>query len=148
MSAITIALLHPTQSVPVQSWSFEPESVIRIGRSNSNDVVVYSAVVSRHHIELRNNGSGWEIVSFGSNGTYVDNQLITQKPVEDGMIVRLGNSGPKLQIRLGFDPNARLRKAGESRSNAQSDEASKQTFLTERQAKKFEENPNTDLDLN
>lgn len=148
MSAITIALLHPTQSVPVQSWSFEPESVIRIGRSNSNDVVVYSAVVSRHHIELRNNGSGWEIVSFGSNGTYVDNQLITQKPVEDGMIVRLGNSGPKLQIRLGFDPNARLRKAGELRSNAQSDEASKQTFLTERQAKKIEENPNTDLDLN
>uniref|UniRef100_A0ACD5GUY7 FHA domain-containing protein n=1 Tax=Desertifilum tharense IPPAS B-1220 TaxID=1781255 RepID=A0ACD5GUY7_9CYAN len=104
MSAITISLLHPTQAIPVQSWSFEPESVIRIGRSNSNDVVVYSAVVSRHHIELQNNGSGWEIISFGSNGTYINNELISRKPVEDGMVVRLGNSDSKLQIRLGSIP--------------------------------------------
>ncbi|MBD2310480.1 FHA domain-containing protein [Desertifilum sp. FACHB-1129] len=148
MSAITISLLHPTQAIPVQSWSFEPESVIRIGRSNSNDVVVYSAVVSRHHIELQNNGSGWEIISFGSNGTYINNELISRKPVEDGMVVRLGNSGPKLQIRLGADPKARLRRAGEARSLSPSEEASKQTFLTERKSKKPEQTPNTDLDLN
>lgn len=97
---ITLTLLHPTQSVAVQSWAFEAESVVRIGRSNDNDVIIYSAVVSRHHVELWNNPSGWEIINFGANGTYVENQLITQMPVIDGMVIRLGNSGPKLRIRV------------------------------------------------
>lgn len=97
---ITLTLLHPTQSVPVQSWAFEAESVVRIGRSNDNDVIIYSAVVSRHHVELWHSSSGWEIINFGANGTYVENQLITQMPVIDGMVIRLGNSGPKLRIRV------------------------------------------------
>lgn len=97
---ITLTLLHPLQSVPVQSWPFESESVIRIGRSTDNDVILYSAVVSRHHVELRRNGSGWQIVSLGANGTYIDGKRITQIPVVDGMIIRLASSGPKIQIHL------------------------------------------------
>ncbi|HAG80388.1 MAG TPA: phosphopeptide-binding protein [Cyanobacteria bacterium UBA11162] len=97
---ITLTLLHPLQSVPVQSWPFETESVIRIGRSTDNDVILYSAVVSRHHVELRRNGSGWEIVSLGANGTYIDGKRITQMPVVDGMIIRLASSGPKIRIHL------------------------------------------------
>lgn len=97
---ITLTLLHPLQSVPVQSWPFESESVIRIGRSTDNDVILYSAVVSRHHVELRRNGSGWQIVSLGANGTYIDGKRITQMSVVDGMIIRLASSGPKIQIHL------------------------------------------------
>ncbi len=97
---ITLTLLHPTQSIPVQSWSFESESVVRIGRSNDNDVIIYSAVVSRHHLELWNNPSGWEIINFGANGTYVDDKPIVQVSVVDGMTIRLGNSGPKIRIRV------------------------------------------------
>ncbi|HLO50714.1 MAG TPA: FHA domain-containing protein [Kamptonema sp.] len=97
---ITLTLLHPTQSVPVQSWSFESESVVRIGRATDNDVIIYSAVVSRHHVELWNNSSGWEIINFGANGTYVDDKLIAQVSVVDGMIIRLGNSGPKIRIQM------------------------------------------------
>jgi pSer/pThr/pTyr-binding forkhead associated (FHA) protein len=98
---ITLTLLHPIQSVPVQSWCFESESVVRIGRSNDNDVIIYSAVVSRHHVELWNNPSGWEIINFGANGTYVDDKSIAQVSVIDGMTIRLGNSGPKIRIRVG-----------------------------------------------
>lgn len=109
---ITLTLLHPLQSVPVQSWPFENESVIRIGRSTDNEVILYSAVVSRHHVEIRRNGSGWEIVSIGANGTYMDGKRITQLPVVDGMIIRLASSGPKLQIRIeGETPKARLKTA-------------------------------------
>ncbi len=97
---ITLTLLHPIQSVPVQSWCFESESVVRIGRSNDNDVIIYSAVVSRHHIELWNNPLGWEIINFGANGTYIDDQLIAQVLVVDGMTIRLGNSGPSIRIRV------------------------------------------------
>lgn len=101
--------MHPTQSVPVQSWTFESESVIRIGRANDNDVVIYSAVVSRHHVELWKDPSGWEIINFGANGTYVNGEPIVQVAVEDGTIVRLGNSGPKLQVTISEEEGGKVR---------------------------------------
>ena len=75
--------------------------MIRIGRSTDNEVILYSAVVSRHHVELRFDGAEWEIVNLGANGTYIDGKRIAQIPVDDGMIIRLASSGPKIQIRLG-----------------------------------------------
>ncbi|NES18875.1 MAG: FHA domain-containing protein [Symploca sp. SIO3E6] len=101
---ITLILLNPIQSLPSQRWTFAPKSVIRIGRSTDNDVVLYSAVVSRHHVELRlNDASRWEIISLGANGTYIDGRLITKMPVQDGMVIRLASSGPKIQIHVGGD---------------------------------------------
>ncbi|HEY9729561.1 MAG TPA: FHA domain-containing protein [Chroococcales cyanobacterium] len=129
---ITLTLLHPLQSVPVQSWPFENESLIRIGRSTDNEVILYSAVVSRHHVELRRNVSGWVIVSLGANGTYIDGKRITQMPVEDGMIVRLASSGPKIQIRLeGEIPTAKLKTALSKRASSPHKglDASKETFV-------------------
>jgi len=134
MSVITLSLMHPTQPVVIQSWSFEPDSVIKIGRAKDNDVVVHSSVVSRNHMELWQNGTDWEIINFGSNGTYVNDEQITQQPVSDGMIVRLGSSGPKIQIRLGvLDPNTKISKAGEKRSSGTGTgqpSKDRQTFLT------------------
>lgn len=98
---ITLILLHPLQSIPVQSWTFESESVVRIGRSADNEVVLYSAVVSRHHVEVRLNESGWQVISLGANGTYIDGKPIAKTPVVDGMVIRLASSGPKIQIRIG-----------------------------------------------
>jgi len=103
MSAITLTLLLPGKSVPVQNWTFETESLIRVGRAADNDVVLYSAVVSRHHLELRKNNHGWEAVNIGANGTYMDGEAIGQVSVTDGMIVRLASSGPKIQIHLETD---------------------------------------------
>lgn len=98
---ITLILLHPFQTVPVQSWSFESESAIRIGRATDNHVVLYSAVVSRHHVELRRQGNKWAIVNLGTNGTYVNGKPISEMALEDGVIIHLARSGPKIQIRLG-----------------------------------------------
>ncbi|MGH2412649.1 MAG: FHA domain-containing protein [Microcystaceae cyanobacterium] len=97
---ITLILLHPGQTVPVQNWTFETESIIRVGRSKDNDVILYSAVVSRHHLEIRRSGSGWELVNVGANGTYINEQPITTTLAVDGMIIRLASSGPKIQIRI------------------------------------------------
>lgn len=114
---ITLTWLHPFQSVPVQSWTFESESLVRIGRSTDNDVILYSAVVSRHHVELRLNNSGWEVVSLGANGTYVDAKPITKVPVVDGMVIRLASSGPKIQIRIGaIESKARIKAVSEQHS--------------------------------
>lgn len=100
MSALTLTLLLPGKSIAVQSWTFDSEKVIRIGRSADNDVVLYSAVVSRYHLELRREGKGWQAVNIGANGTYVDEQTIETMAVEDGLVVRLASSGPKIQINL------------------------------------------------
>jgi serine/threonine-protein kinase len=95
---ITLTLLHPLQSTPVQSWTFEQESVVRIGRSTDNHVILYSAVVSRHHVELRCTDGQWEIVNLGANGTYLDGKRITQVPLLGGVTIRLARSGPNIQI--------------------------------------------------
>lgn len=100
---ITLSLLHPIKQIPVQLWTFENESVIRIGRSTDNHVILYSAVVSRHHVELRRVGANWEAVNLGTNGTYLDGKRITQVPVADGSIIRLARSGPNIKIRLGAE---------------------------------------------
>ncbi len=89
------------QSLPSQSWTFEDEQIIRIGRATDNHVVLYSAVVSRHHVEVRRTDDSWKIVSLGANGTYVDGKQIQQATVVDGFIFRLARSGPQIQIRLG-----------------------------------------------
>lgn len=97
---ITLTLLHPFQPIPVQSWPFKDKSVIRIGRSADNEVILYSAVVSRYHVELRHNGSDWEVFSLGANGTYLKGKRFTQVSANDGMIIRLASSGPKIQIHI------------------------------------------------
>lgn len=97
---ITLSLLHPLHKTPVQSWSFDQESVIRIGRSTDNNVVLYSAVVSRHHVEIHRTDTGWEVKSIGTNGTYLDGRRISEVPVEDGIVIRLARSGPNIQIHM------------------------------------------------
>ncbi len=98
---ITLSLLHPLNKKPVQHWTFEENSVIRIGRSTENDVVLYSAVVSRQHVELRKTDQGWEIVNLGTNGTYLDGKRVAQALAKDGIIIRLARSGPNIQINIG-----------------------------------------------
>lgn len=99
-NVLTLSLLHPIDKTPVQSWTFEEEPVVRIGRSVSNDVVLYSAVVSRHHVELRQSEAGWEIHNIGSNGTFLAGQRIEHEVAKDGLVIRLARSGPNLQINM------------------------------------------------
>ncbi len=114
---ITLTLLHPLQSVAVQSWSFHDESSIIIGRATNNEVVLYSAVVSRHHVEVRKSGEDeWEVVNLGSNGTYIDGQRVEKTKALDGMIFRLASSGPKILIKIEAS-------AGQDRSNANSEQS-------------------------
>jgi pSer/pThr/pTyr-binding forkhead associated (FHA) protein len=99
---ITVSLLHPTQAVPTQRWIFDSESTVRIGRATDNDVVLYSAVVSRYHVELRQNKLGWRVVNISSNGTYsCDGHPLSKVVATDGMVFRLATSGPRIQVNLG-----------------------------------------------
>ncbi len=98
---ITLTLLHPVQSTPVQSWNFEHDPVVRIGRAVDNHVVLYSAVVSRYHVEVRFTDNQWEVVNLGTNGTYLDGKRVHQAPLLTGNIMRLARSGPNIQVSIG-----------------------------------------------
>jgi pSer/pThr/pTyr-binding forkhead associated (FHA) protein len=105
-NVIIVSLLHPTQSVPTQSWTFTDETTVSIGRATNNSVVLYSAVVSRHHVELRRGESGWRVVNLSTNGTYSsDGQPISKSMAIDGMVFRLATSGPRIQVNLGDSGN-------------------------------------------
>lgn len=156
---ITLTLLHPTTSKPVQSWTFEPESAIRIGRSQDNDVVLFSAVVSRHHLEIRPvkpklsdkeelfsllrygksaPQANWEIISTGTNGTYVDGKSISQITVEDGMIIAIGDTGPRIRIRTAETASEEMGKVvfrKSSTTNSSDRAVHTQTFITARRKK-------------
>ena len=97
---ITLSLLHPTEPKVAQTWRFENESLIRIGRAANNEVVLYSSVVSRHHLELQRKPMFWQAVNLSANGTFSDNQPIETLKIYDGMIIRLSSTGPRLQINL------------------------------------------------
>ncbi|MDB9413463.1 FHA domain-containing protein [Microcystis aeruginosa] len=99
---ITLTLLHPNQATPLQHWQFDnDQSIILIGRALDNHVVLYSAVVSRRHLEIRRNDrDDWELENLGANGTFVNGKPIEKTAVVDGMVVRLAASGPQIQIRL------------------------------------------------
>lgn len=125
---ITLSLLHPLHKTPVQHWTFEVEPVIRIGRSSDNDVILYSAVVSRHHVEIYRTQGGWEIKSLGTNGTYLEGKRITQAPVEDGIVIRLARSGPNIQIHTSPEQSSVL-KALLNRPRPQSSESGPDVHL-------------------
>jgi pSer/pThr/pTyr-binding forkhead associated (FHA) protein len=128
---ITLALLHPLQSVAVQSWTFHDESSIKIGRATNNEVVLYSAVVSRHHVEIRKIGEEWEVVNLGSNGTYIDGKRVEQTKVVDGMIVRLATSGPKILIKIESTSNPeRSDSAGEQSRTQRQPKGAKDTLIS------------------
>jgi pSer/pThr/pTyr-binding forkhead associated (FHA) protein len=96
-----VIVLSLVNSVPVQNWTFISEDVIRIGRATDNHVVLFSAVVSRHHAELRwNEIDGWQLFNISANGTYKDGEAIKKVNVVDGMIFRLATSGPKIQVKV------------------------------------------------
>jgi len=99
---ITLTLLHPSQATPLQHWQFNnDQSTILIGRALDNHVVLYSAVVSRRHLEIRHNDrDNWELENLGANGTFLNGKAIEKTAVVDGMVVRLATSGPQIQIRL------------------------------------------------
>lgn len=102
---VTLSLLHPQQNTPLQQWRFEDESVIRIGRSPDNHVVLNDLLVSRHHVELRRissskNHSSWQLINQGTNGTFLDGVLVSQSLVADNSLIQLARGGPILKFQI------------------------------------------------
>ncbi|MEH2395825.1 FHA domain-containing serine/threonine-protein kinase [Nostoc sp.] len=102
---VSLTLLEPQQKRPLQQWSFENSSIIRIGRAADNHVVLTDSLVSRHHLELRqvdsaDNGGSWRLVSQGTNGTFLNGVLVIQSSLPDNSLLQLAQGGPILQFQI------------------------------------------------
>jgi serine/threonine-protein kinase len=99
---VTLTLLHPQASTPLQQWNFDSQSTIRIGRSPDNDVILNDPLVSRHHVELRvsssQSGDIWQLVNQGTNGTFLNGILVSRGLVPDEAFIRLAREGPMLKF--------------------------------------------------
>src|SRR5580700_4162873 len=89
-----------------------PEGTTRIGRAPDNDVVVDgsdSSTVSLHHVEIRNDDGAYHIRDLAStNGTWLNDQRITDAEISAPAIIRLGRQGPEFAFVLEEAPPANL----------------------------------------
>ncbi|BAY94026.1 MULTISPECIES: FHA domain-containing serine/threonine-protein kinase [unclassified Tolypothrix] len=102
---VTLTLLEPQQKTPLKQWYFENSSVIRIGRAADNDVVLTDSLVSRYHLELKQvssvkSGGLWQVISQGTNGTFLNGVLVTQNQLPDNSLLQLAQGGPILKFQL------------------------------------------------
>lgn len=69
------------------------QSVINIGRSEKNDVVITDPRVSRLHIQLRLRFGAYVLFDAQSTGgTYVNNIKIKEHRLQSGDVIRIGNT--------------------------------------------------------
>ncbi|MBD2499175.1 protein kinase domain-containing protein [Anabaena azotica] len=99
---VTLTLLEPQQKTPLKQWCFENSPVIRIGRAADNHVILTDSLVSRHHLEIRQissaGGGSWQVISKGTNGTFLNGILVIQDSLPNNAILQLAQGGPILQF--------------------------------------------------
>jgi membrane-bound lytic murein transglycosylase D len=85
---------------------------VRIGRAETNGVVISNDLVSGEHLELRKTGETWEIVDLDStNGTFIDGERVTRAPLGAETVARLGPGGPELRLTIpGYSARGGTRK--------------------------------------
>ncbi len=107
---VTLTLLHPQTHEPLQQWNLPSQSVIRIGRLRDNDIVLDQFLeVSRHHLELlkvndSSPNSQWQLVSQGTNGTFLNGILVSQGLVPNNALIQLAKEGPLLKFQIQPSP--------------------------------------------
>lgn len=103
MYAIAIELFDPQQQLVLQRWQFDrAQETISIGRSEDNDIVLPSNLVSRHHVKLSLAGAHWQIRNSGKNGCFINDRKIQVAILHSGtFMVRLGKVGPHLRVIIG-----------------------------------------------
>lgn len=85
-----------------KEYLLEPGKTYTVGRARESDIVIKDQRASRRHCTLEASSDGeWTLTdNKSSNGTYVNRQRITSRPLRDGDIVQVG------QATFGFQANA------------------------------------------
>ena len=100
-SCVSVELLDSNHHHSLQSWCFEAQELIKIGRADEQDVTISNPHVSRLHAELSSEIDGWCVKSLGRNGVLLNGDRVDEARLTDGSVIRLGSTGPALRFRIG-----------------------------------------------
>lgn len=95
--------------VPGSTEILRFHETVRLGRADTNGIVIEDEFVSGEHLELRRDADGWELVDLDStNGTFIKGQRISRLRLGHLTRVRLGRpAGLELLVRIpGLSPVA------------------------------------------
>jgi RsiW-degrading membrane proteinase PrsW (M82 family) len=82
-----------------QNFTFAPGTIVRIGRSSENDIVINDPTVSRRHAQLAWEASGWVWQNSGQAPTFLAGQPVAQFAVGQQVDVNLAApQGPALRL--------------------------------------------------
>lgn len=106
-----ITIRHLSGSMAGQERTFSA-SRVTLGRNPVNDIAFdphQDSVVSGQHAELTSRHDGWFLRDVGSsNGTFINEERVTERLVRPGEVVQLGKNGPRLQINYDLPQGAHL----------------------------------------
>ncbi|HYE99876.1 MAG TPA: adenylate/guanylate cyclase domain-containing protein [Planctomycetota bacterium] len=87
MPKIVVKQNGQTRDIPLVKES------VSIGRTPENDIELKDSLISRRHTSIVKKGDRWVVYDLGSsNGTFVNRERIESKPLEDGDVIRIGDS--------------------------------------------------------
>jgi len=95
---VILQLLDSAHGRAVKTWEFENCTQIAIGRGADCQVEISDPYVSRNHAELRWIDGSWVLIGLGRHGVLVENELITERPISQEKLFRLGPDGPALRF--------------------------------------------------
>jgi two-component system, cell cycle response regulator len=106
MQTVRTELVEPTSGVPNSAVLVQiyppclnmgvritlPEKPLEIGRGEACDLRINHSSVSRCHARVKPTPSGYHVVDLEStNGTFLNNVLVTEAPLKDGDYLRVGS---------------------------------------------------------
>src|SRR5882672_5684804 len=69
------------------------KETISIGRTPENDIELKDSLISRKHTSIVRKGERWVVYDLGSsNGTFVNRERVDMKPLDNGDVIRVGES--------------------------------------------------------
>jgi len=85
-----LVLIYPAGSDLGRRCELEQAEFV-MGRGSDCDIQVDRDSVSRRHAKVERRGGRWAVVDLGStNGTYVNDALVTDRLLEDGDLIKIG----------------------------------------------------------
>ncbi len=69
------------------------KETVSIGRTPENDIELKDSLISRKHTSVVRKGERWVVYDLGSsNGTFVNKERVEMKPLDNGDVIRVGES--------------------------------------------------------
>lgn len=85
----TLTLSYQDQEL--HTYPVSEGKLIKIGRSDQNDIIIDDAAVSSVHAEVEFDGDGFYLTDIQSkNGTFIDGELIISRKLKNGNVITIG----------------------------------------------------------